>query len=156
MTEIEVRAARPEDVPGLVGSSAALFAEDAGQRDPTMNLNWPHEHGTHHFTETVNNPDHLVLVAVADEHVIGHLTAVLGAPTTKRPVRVATLASLYVQPASRGSGAAGTLVDTFRTWARENQADLLAVTAYATNNRAIRFYERQGFTPATITLETTP
>jgi len=156
MTEIEVRAARPEDVPGLVGSSAALFAEDAGQRDPTMNLNWPHEHGTQRFTETINDPNHLVLVAIADNQVIGHLTATLGAPTTKRPVRVATLASLYVQPTSRGSGTAANLVATFRTWAREHQADLLAVTAYATNDRAIRFYQRQGFTPAALTLETTP
>lgn len=154
MTQIKVRAARPEDMPGLVASSAALFAEDAGQRDPTMNVNWPHEHGTRRFTETINDPDHLILVAVSDDQVVGHLTANLGAPTTKRPVRVATLASLYVQPTFRGSGAAASLVETFRTWARENEADLLAVTAYATNDRAVRFYQRQGFTPATITLET--
>jgi GNAT superfamily N-acetyltransferase len=156
MTEIHIRAARPGDVPGLVESSAALFAEDAGQRDPTVNVNWPHEHGTQRFTETVDDPDHLVLVAVSDEQVVGHLTAVLGTPTTKRPVRVATLVSLYVRPAHRGSGAAGSLVDTFRAWARQHQADLLAVTAYASNDRAIRFYQRQGFAPATVTLETTP
>ncbi|GAB3911701.1 GNAT family N-acetyltransferase [Kibdelosporangium lantanae] len=156
MTEIEIRPARPEDIPGLVESSAALFTEDAGQRDPTMNTNWPHEHGTERFTETTTDPNHLVLVAIADNQVIGHLTAVLESPTTKRPVRIATLASLYVRPAVRGAGTAANLVETFRTWARENQADLLAVTAYATNDQAIRFYQKHGFTPATLTLETTP
>ena len=120
-----------------------------------MNVNWPHEHGTERFTETTTDPDHLVLVAIADNHVVCHRTAVRGAPTAKRPFRVATLASLYVQPAHRGTGTAANLVETFRTWAKQNEADLLAVTAYANNDQAIRFYRKHGFAPATLTLETT-
>ncbi|WP_143688140.1 hypothetical protein [Streptomyces sp. 3214.6] len=37
---------------GLVASSAGLFAEDAGTRDPAVDADWPHEHAAGSF-ETV-------------------------------------------------------------------------------------------------------
>jgi hypothetical protein len=40
-----VRRAEPDDVEGLVACSGALFSEDAGTRDPSIDINWPHEQG---------------------------------------------------------------------------------------------------------------
>ncbi len=151
-----IRSATTADIPSLVASSAALFAEDAGTRDPTMNIDWPKQHGAQQFTENVDDPDRLVLVAEADGSVVGYLTGLLGEPTTKRPVRVATLGSLYVHPSQRGSQIGTRLVERFRSWARDKGADRLAVTAYASNESAIRFYQRQGFTPHTQVLESIP
>jgi hypothetical protein len=38
---MRIRTAGPEDVPGILGLSDALFREDDGCRDPTTNLEWP-------------------------------------------------------------------------------------------------------------------
>jgi GNAT superfamily N-acetyltransferase len=156
VADVRVRVARAEDIPGLVASSAALFAEDAGTRDPTMNVDWPHQHGHLRFTETIGDPDRLILVVDAGGEVVGHLTGVLNEGTAYRPVTIATLASLYVRPAHRSGGVGADLVRAFRDWARDRGADRVAVTAYAANTSALRFYQREGFIPHTVTLETTP
>jgi len=47
----------------------------------------------------------------------------------------------------------GRLVDAFKTWATEQGAVRLTVTAYAANTDAIRFYQRNGFAPKSRELE---
>jgi hypothetical protein len=41
----------------------ALFTEDAGTRDSTMNVDYPQQYGVQGFTELLAQPDKLVLVA---------------------------------------------------------------------------------------------
>ncbi|GAA1713297.1 GNAT family N-acetyltransferase [Fodinicola feengrottensis] len=156
MSEVEIRPAVPADVAGFVASSIALFAEDAGTRDPTVNTDWPRQHGERRFAENLPDTNRLTLVAVADGQVVGHLTGLWAEPSEMRPVSVATLASLYVRPEHRSGGVGFRLADTFRQWARERGADRIAVTAYATNHDAIRFYQRFGFVPLTTVLEMAP
>jgi GNAT superfamily N-acetyltransferase len=158
MPEVTVRQATVDDVPGWLESSAALFAEDAGSRDPTMNVRYPHELGADGYADLLTKPERLVLVAEAGDGagIVGHLTGVLSEPTPIRPIRIATLSSLYVRPAYRSAGVGADFVQAFRAWAAEQQADRIAVVAYAANDAAVRFYQRQGFAPYTLTLETTP
>jgi GNAT superfamily N-acetyltransferase len=85
--------------------------------------------------------------------VVGHLTGVLGEASDIRPIRVASLMSMYVMPSHRNEGVGARLVASFREWAGAAGADRLAVSAYAANEDAIRFYRRQGFTPRTVLLE---
>jgi len=154
--EIEIRRATIADIPGLVASSAALFAEDAGTRDDTIDVEWPLKHGAQRFGETIHDPNRLVLVAIADGDVIGHLAGALVEPSPIRPIRVATLLSMYVSVATRGGGVGARLVDSFRSWARQQGAHRVAVDAYAANDGALRFYQRLGFAAVSVVLETTP
>lgn len=153
MTETTVREALPEDVPGLVECSIGLFAEDAGTRDATMNIDWPKEFGTESMNAGIDDPERLVLAAVRDGRIVGHLTGRLAEPAPIRPVRVATLASMYVRPEARDGGVGSQLVAAFKEWARAKSADRIAVTAYASNESAIRFYRRNGFEPFHTVLE---
>ncbi|ACZ91087.1 hypothetical protein Aros01_05847 [Streptosporangium roseum] len=134
--------------------SSALFAEDAGARDLTLNLNWPVEHGPAWFADALADPDHLVTVAEAGGRIIGHLTGRLSGPTVMRPVTVATLGSVYVRPAHRGQKIGADLVEEFRAWARRRGARYAGVTSYASNEAAVRFYERNGFATRSVVLET--
>ena len=161
MGDVTVRRATTADVPGWLESSAALFAEDAGTRDETMNVRFPYEQGVDAYAELLDDTSRIVLVAEAADtngggEIVGHLTGKLSEPTDIRQVRVATLSSLYVRPEHRGQHVGADFVAAFRQWAQERQADRIAVVAFATNDAAIRFYERQGFAPYTLTLETTP
>ena len=150
---IEIRTATAGDLPGLVASSAGLFAEDAGTRDTTMNVDWPAQHGAASFAATLADPARTVFVADLDGAVVGHLAAYLTEPSDIRPVRTATLLSMYVFPAHRSAGVGGRLVEAYKGWAASQHATRLTVTAYAANADAIRFYQRNGFAPKSLELE---
>jgi ribosomal protein S18 acetylase RimI-like enzyme len=151
-SEVTVRRARAADIPGLVASSAALFAEDAGTRDPAVDIDWPLRHGAELFEAGLKDPGRLLLVAEHGGEVVGHLSGTVADGSARRPVKVATLASLYVRPAHRRTRTGAQLVETFMAWAKERGAEEAEVTAYATNPAAIRFYERHGFAARTLTL----
>jgi len=42
---MQIRCAEEADVSDIIQLSHALFQEDAGQRDKSVNLNWAVEHG---------------------------------------------------------------------------------------------------------------
>ncbi|NGO44368.1 GNAT family N-acetyltransferase [Streptomyces ureilyticus] len=146
-----VRPAVLDDVPALVACSAALSAEDAGARDATVDINWPLEHGAERFTSGVDDPSRLLLVAERGGEVVGHLAGAVAEGTAMRPVKVATLVSMYVRPEHRGARTGTRLVEGFLRWAKEQGAQEAEVTAYAANGDAIRFYERNGFTARLVT-----
>ncbi|MEV5931921.1 GNAT family N-acetyltransferase [Streptomyces sp. NPDC093250] len=152
--EVVVRKAEQADVKGLVACSSALFAEDAGTRDPSINIDWPREHGRQRFAAGLADPSRLLLVADCGGKVVGHLTGVVGEASAMKPVKVATLVSMYVQPAYRRGQVGGRLVSEFFAWAKQVGAGQAEVTAYSSNAEAIRFYERNGFASQSVTLET--
>ncbi|MGV9248647.1 N-acetyltransferase family protein [Streptomyces sp. NPDC003710] len=151
--EVVVRKAQHADVEGLVACSGALFAEDAGTRDSSVNVDWPREHGGQRFTAGIDDPDRLLLVADRDGEVVGHLTGVVVQGSAMKPVRVASLVSMYVQPAYRREQIGGRLIGQFMAWAKDKGAELAEVTAYSSNTEAVRFYERNGFASKSVTLE---
>ncbi|MHC3467245.1 N-acetyltransferase family protein [Streptomyces sp. 7R007] len=150
--DVIVRRARTEDIPGLVESSAGLFAEDAGTRDSTMNVDWPREHGAASFAAALEDPSRLVLAVDCGGQVVGHLVGSLTEPSARRPVTSATLVSMYVRPEHRRARAGARLVAEFLDWARRQGAEHAEVTAYAANVDAVRFYERNGFGAMLLTL----
>ncbi|MEV7074135.1 GNAT family N-acetyltransferase [Streptomyces sp. NPDC093990] len=149
---LTVRRARHDDIPGLVASSAGLFAEDAGTRDPSVDIGWPREHGAASFTAALEDPARLVLVVAHGGEVVGHLTGSLTEPSAVRPVKSATLQGLYVRPAHRRARVGARLVAEFLAWAEDQGARQAEVAAYSANPEAIRFYERQGFGAHAVTL----
>ncbi|GHE29266.1 hypothetical protein GCM10017673_34670 [Streptosporangium violaceochromogenes] len=157
MTEMaaDIRRATTADLDGIVACSSALFAEDAGTRDPALNVNWPRERGPSWFAAALEDPGRLVMVAEDDGRVVGHLTGALTGPTSMRPVTVATLGSIYVRPTYRGRGIGSGLVAEFRAWAGGHGAQYAGVTAYASNEAAVRFYRRHGFAMRSVVLEAT-
>lgn len=151
---MEIRPATTDDLDGLVASSAALFAEDAATRDPLRNASWPAAHGTQWCRDLLADPHALVLVAVADGDVAGHLIGIFAEPSAMWTAAKAELVSMYVRRDARGRGVGGHLVDSFTSWAKERGASRLHVTAYATNEPALRLYRSKGFASQSITLAT--
>ena len=144
---------RPEDVPELVASAAALFAEDGGSHDPFMDTGWPAREGTAYYADLVEDPDCLCLLA---RDGAGHLIGRLRRPDPLRPGAVtAVLESMRVAPDRRRTGVGGALVDAFLAWAREHGANETTVQAYAQNAGALAFYQARGFRPFLVTLTRT-
>jgi len=156
MGTVEIRLAADRDEPGVLAALAGLFSEDPGTRDPTVSQDWPRLQGPSAAAAWRADGSRLVLAAADGDTVVGMLTGYLTEPSDYRPVRVAVLHSLYVQPAHRDAGVGTRLVGAFRSWARERRADRMSVTAYAANADAIRFYQRHGFTPRELELDGRP
>ncbi|MET9265054.1 GNAT family N-acetyltransferase [Amycolatopsis sp. NPDC004079] len=153
MNAVVVRAT-PESVPQLVASATSLFAEDGGQRDPWMDLTWPHREGPAYYADLVRQSDSLCLLALSPAGTaIGHLIGRIRRADPLRPGAVAgVLESMRVDPAHRATGVGTALADEFFAWARESGANQISVTAYSANESALSFYRGRGFTPFELTL----
>ncbi|KUN43230.1 hypothetical protein AQJ27_32185 [Streptomyces olivochromogenes] len=89
-----VRRAEQADIEGLVACGSALFAEDAGTRDPGVDINWPREHGPRRFSSGLADPNRLLLVADrGDGEVVGYLTGTLLEPSAAPMPSVSTSAT---------------------------------------------------------------
>lgn len=148
-----VRAATDDDVPQIVDLMTGLWREDSGERDPFMDQGWPARSGAVYYGGVLRHESYRCWVAEVDGVVAGVLIGRIEPPGTIRPVRVADLESMYVRPGYRSHGVGAVLVTEFLGWARERGSDRASVTAYATNDKAIAFYQRQGFAPLRLTLE---
>jgi GNAT superfamily N-acetyltransferase len=149
---MEIRPATTDDLDGVVASSAALFAEDAATRDTLRNADWPATHGSQWCSDLLADPQALVLVAVVEGEVAGHLVGMFAEPSEMWVGSKAELVSMYVRGDLRGQGVGGQLVDAFVEWAKGRGAARLNVTAYAENAAALRLYESRGFAPKSVTL----
>jgi RimJ/RimL family protein N-acetyltransferase len=54
---------------------------------------------------------------------------------------------MYVEPAHRGQGVVGAIIDELKRWCRSLGISELRLEVYPDNARAVKAYERAGFTP---------
>jgi ribosomal protein S18 acetylase RimI-like enzyme len=152
-SSVRVRAATEVDLEAIVELSSMLFHEDGGQRDPWMKVDWPKQEGAEYYLGHIRGEDSACLLAEAGVSAVGFLTGYLREWSSLRPVELAELASMFVLPAYRGRGIGQVLVDEFVAWCRDRGVERISVTAFSTNDGALRFYRRLGFEPRQVTLE---
>ena len=152
MADVDIRVATEADLDGLTESSNALIGEDALARDPLWNADYPRLHGRAWCSGHVGDPDSLVLVAVRDGAVVGHLIGSFAGPSRAVTGARTELVSMRVAPELRGARIGTRLVQAFVGWSRERGAVRMSVSAFADNEGALRFYARCGFTPMDVTL----
>jgi GNAT superfamily N-acetyltransferase len=150
---IEIRQATPADLPTIVDLNYALFQEDAGQRDPSLNLEWARQHGHEYFAKLIAGANSVCFVAEVGSDVAGYLVGYTKEPSDIRPLKTAELESMFVREAARSQGVGARLISDFVDWARGRGAQSVSVTAYYANQRAIAFYQRAGFTPLHLSLK---
>jgi GNAT superfamily N-acetyltransferase len=150
---VTVRPATTKDRRHLVRLCVALFREDGGVHDPSTVVEWPVTHGEAYFRDLAVGSHGTCWVAEDSGRVCGYLVGRMRPTSDTRRVRVAELEEMYVAPRWRSTGVGSKLVDAFFEWAQTHGADRAAVTAFATNERALAFYRRRGFAPRSVSLE---
>ena len=151
--EIQIRKATLADTDAILGLSANLFREDAGQRDPFMDLDWPLKEGKGYYSSIITGANSLCLVAEAGDKLVGFLTGYIRRDSSMRPVRMAELESMFVSHAYRKQAIGLRLAEGFLDWCKLKGARRVSVIAYWANEGAIAFYKRLGFIPHELTLE---
>jgi ribosomal protein S18 acetylase RimI-like enzyme len=84
-----------------------------------------------------------------DGRAVGYAMVVAhdGSPTWRSPERAGEVETLSLLPAARGRGLGRALLDRAQEELRAAGIDELRLSVIATNERAVRFYEREGFAP---------
>ncbi len=104
------------------------------------------------FTAYLTDPTHIVLVAETDELLAGYTLLIDRPPSdphvdeavTARPA--VELNKVYVRASAHGTGAAGTLMRSTAEMALAHGARGVWLGVNQLNARAVRFYEKSGFT----------
>jgi GNAT superfamily N-acetyltransferase len=151
-TTTTVRPAGPGDLDVLLDSVAGLFREDCGRHDPVRNVDWPAVEGLAYYRGVLDDPAVLLALAWRGDQPAGHLVGKVARPSSMLRAPIGVLESIRVAPAERGRGVGSLLVREFTDWARGHGAVEFTVSAYAANDGALRFYQRHGFAPHSITL----
>ena len=63
------------------------------------------------------------------------------------------LGFIYADPAYRGKGIAGNIIDKLKGWSFERDVRSFYLDVYASNDVAIRAYEKAGFAQSTVKME---
>lgn len=151
--DIVIRNAEHTDIPKLIELSTALSMEDGQLHGTAINHDWARDHGAESFAKSIDAATSCILVALVNDQVIGSLHGYIQHAPSWRSVDIAVIISVFVEPAFRGKGVGTRILSAFRTWAEGSGAKRMAVTAFATNQAAISFYQREGFAPFEVTLE---
>lgn len=146
-----VEPARLGDVDRLVELESLLFAEDAGVYDEFADMSWPAREGASDFRRLLENEDCSVFVARLDGAVVGMVVGYLtSSSSTRQPVSMAIVRSMYVRRTHRRQGVADRLTEAFLAWAVERGCDEAYVDSYFDNTAARALYESHGFAPQSV------
>lgn len=147
-----IRKARIEDLLAIQDLSAELFKIEQ-QRDPALKMDWPYKEGKEYFVERITKSG-VCFVAEEGGQIIGYQAGAIEESEVEwRPIRCVEAENMLVKEEFRGRGVGTALLKSLIEWAKEQGAQKVMVSAYASNERAIELYKRMGFKPYAVDLE---
>ena len=100
------------------------------------------------LTRELNDPNSAFYFAHLDDEVVGYLKLNFGgAQTELQDPNAVEIERIYVRRAFQGRSVGQALYDHALALARSRQARFVWLGVWEKNDRAIRFYERNGFVP---------
>lgn len=150
--DITIRRATLQDLPTLLDINLDSFHANAAY-DPHIDMNWIHSSDAReHFTNGITKPDQYTIIAEVGGKPVGYLVLV-SKLFTYRMVKVIELDNLSVLPAFQSKGIGKRLIEHAKSWAKEQGYHTMYACAYIKNEKAVKFYKREGFEPIDISLE---
>ncbi len=147
--DFEVRRGSREDVDRLEALWRQLWRHHAGLSEMpgtrTEDESWRRRRGE--YREWLAGDKHTLLLAERGGEPIGYAVVSLGGGATTWALgeETAEIETLSVLEPERGSGVGRALTDLAAAVAREGGAETILVAAAHSNEDALRFYEREGF-----------
>lgn len=150
---ITIREANIDDLEDVQNLNLKLFEKEQKEYDPTLNLEWTFgESGTKYYTERIKEDDGFVWVAEVDGKIVGYLCGGLK-KEAYRIIKSSELENMMVLDEYRFKGIGKQLVDAFFRWSKSQGVQKIIVSASSENSLAIKFYRKNNFKDAGLTLE---
>lgn len=152
MSSLIIRRAILSDLRTVQELNHDLFASD-GPRDQHLNHDWSFSDGEEYFKKRIESDNYICLIAEQEGIVVGYLAGGLLPTESWRPVKRTELENMFVKENFRSQGIGAKLVEDFLKWSKQQGVEKALVVAYASNQEAIKFYQKMGFSPESTSLE---
>jgi ribosomal protein S18 acetylase RimI-like enzyme len=147
-----IRPATDADILILQQLNHQVFLDNATY-DHDLDLTWAvSSSGQEYFTKLVSDPESICLLAVNNTSPIAYIAA-RHKEISFRLSRYIEIENMGVMPAYQSRGIGHQLVNTCLDLAIDKGYSKVYVTSYYANNRALAFYEREGFSRIDLSLE---
>lgn len=151
--KIVIRKAREDELKIVQELNQQLFEHDQ-PFDETLKMDWPYsEEGIKFFSDRISGKGGVCFVAEVDGEVVGYLAGQVCWSEPYRSVTRTELENTLVREDYRGQKIGEKLFEEFIKWSSQQKVQRIKVSAYAGNERAIKFYQRVGFRPYALELE---
>ncbi len=149
---INIRSARKDEVQKLQDLNDEVFIDNS-KYDPDLKVDWAQSSvGKNYFTELVNNPDALCLIAEENNVLVGYIAS--GPKEINyRNSKYIEIENMGISPQHRSKGIGSQLIEKVIELAKEKGFQKVFVNTYFGNTKAIDFYERNGFNKIDVSLE---
>lgn len=149
---VTIRKPRIDEVKKLQDFNDDAFANNP-DFDPDLVLDWAQSDlGKTYFTNVINNPKDLILVAEEDNQLVGYISASPKVIAHRKSTYI-EIDNLGIASAYRRKGIASMLMEKCLTWAKEQGYQKAYLLCYFKNTNAIQFYKNNGFSEIDISLE---
>jgi GNAT superfamily N-acetyltransferase len=150
--DAKIRQAKPQDWKIIQVLNKELF-DDNAVYDRYLNLDYPLSNiGIAHAKKAAIGKGTCCFIAFVGNKPIGYMYG----GSKKIPYRILKTAEVYeltVSPGYRSQGVGKQLVEQFKQWCRKRTFEMIMVSSYFANDRAVAFYKKCGLYPTDITLE---
>ena len=144
-SDVVSRDARPEEVDAIAGLALRLKRLN-GEFDPMFQVRVDAEEKLREYlSEAIENPERVVLVAVAGRKVVGMVKADLVDRLFYVPKTKGEIVEFYVLPEFRRKRLGEELMEQIIKRLNKEGADIIGAEFPALNQIAVSFYEKQGF-----------
>ncbi|HYK08604.1 MAG TPA: GNAT family N-acetyltransferase [Candidatus Eisenbacteria bacterium] len=151
--DVTIRKATIEDLKRVQELSQELFFSDYSN-DPLLNVDWTYSpEGEKSFTTRIMDEDKFCFVAEIDGEIIGYASGSTLPVHAWRPVKRLEMENLIVTQKYRGQRIGEKLAQAVFDLGKSLGMERVMIAAYATNDGAIKFYQRIGCIPDTLHLE---
>lgn len=151
---MNIRKAKSEDLDPILNLNKALFDYEM-QFSDQYNLDWTYsETGKNYFRDRIQSESAIVLVAEENETIIGYIVCYINKYSFRRVNPIAELENMFIDEKYRREGVGKILIQEVKEEAKKKGVKRLKVEALAKNNKALKFYESQGFEDFEVILET--
>ena len=153
---MEIRTAKPEDIPGLIDLLLQV-GEVHHKIRPDLFRAGARKYDEKALTEILKDPNRPIFAAVEDGTLLGYCFCILEI-TRDNPVlmdqKSLYIDDLCVDEACRGTHVGQALYDHTEAYAREIGCRTVTLNVWCGNDSAMHFYEKQGLKPRNIHMET--
>lgn len=142
MNSINIRTARPEELPILLKFEQGIIAAERPYDETLL----PNEFHYYDLAARIADPEAEVVVAELDGKVIASGSAII---KEGNPYNIfehyAFLGFMYVEPAFRGMGVNRLIIEKLVEWSLQKGLKEIRLHVYSENLQAIKAYEKVGF-----------
>ena len=150
--DIQIKHAGPGDWGVIQKLNSEVFEHDSPY-DATIDLSYPaSEEGIKYYRETVGGNEYISFIAYHSDVPVGYIVG-FEKKYSWRKGKFMEIDNMGVSPSYRSRGVGKLLVDKIKQTAKGMGFEHLRVCAYVANNRAISFYQQNGFSQMDTSLE---